>query len=189
MKKTAIIILLMLSTITMSAQFHYGVRLGGVFDRPCSEKADGLPSIDGGSGFSGGLTADYVFSRINFSVAASVLYEHRNIWATTPHDNAKVKFGGNFIAVPIDLKYRLPIHILYDMVSPHILTGPDLAWRLNHAAGRDFHIGWNVGLSVDVINLLQFSGGYRFGINDINPGGYTLRDSGAFFAAAILFSI
>lgn len=173
----------------MSAQFHYGVRLGGVFNHPCGKSVAGAPSLDGGSGFSGGLTADYIFPRVNFSVAASVLYERRNIWATSTPDNSKVKFGGNFIAVPIDLKYRLPIHILYDMVSPHVFTGPDLAWRLNDAAGRNFHLGWNVGLSVDVINLLQFSGGYRFGINDINPGGYKLRDSGGFFAAAILFSL
>ncbi len=173
--------------MTLSAQMHYGLRIGGVFNSPLSSNAPRSTSVDGGSGFAGGLTANYIFPRYNMGIGASVLYERRSMTASS--EGIDTRFGGDFIAIPIDLKYRLPISVFHDLVSPHVFTGPDLAWRLNKAQGRRFHAGWNVGVSIDAISLLEISGGYRFGLGNINPDGYKLRDSGGFIAVAILFSI
>ncbi|MDE6321857.1 MAG: porin family protein [Muribaculaceae bacterium] len=187
MKKVALSLILLFSALTMSAQLHYGLRLGGVFSAPNCSNTPQSTSIEGGSGFAGGLTANYMLPNTGFAIGASALYERRNISATA--EGVKTKLGGDFIAVPIDLKYRLPVSIMSDLVSPYIFTGPNLAWRLNDAQGRRFHAGWNVGVSVDAISLLEISGGYRFGMNNINPQGFKLRDSGGFIAVAILFSI
>lgn len=185
MKKLVLILLMLLPAAFATAQFHYGLRLGGEFTRPT---ASGGASVYGGNGFAGGLTANYVLPKAPLAFTASVLYERRNITATDAN-NSTCSFGHNVIAVPADLGYRLPLHLVRDLVSPYVFTGPDLAWRLGDCYGRDFHFGWNVGVRIDVIDLLQLSGGYRFGINNIAPGPNKLRDSGGFFSVAILFSI
>lgn len=187
MKKVALTLILLLSTLSLSAQLHYGLRIGGVFSAPHSSNAPQSTSIDGGSGFAGGITANYLLPRCSMAFGASVLYERRNLAGIS--EGVKTQYGGDFIAIPIDVKYRIPASIFHDLVSPYIFTGPDLAWRVNDACGRKFHAGWNVGVSIDAISLLEISGGYRFGLGNINPDGYKLRNSGGFIAVAILFSI
>lgn len=188
MKKAALAIIMLLAFVNATAQFRYGLRLGGAFCLPTGDM-----TIDGGNGFAGGLSADYTFGTSNVGVALSVEYQRRNICVNTsdnqPFDISGSNFGGDFVSTAIDFRYHVPTPWLYGIISPYAVTGPDLAWRINSAHGRRFHVGWNLGAGIDIINFVRLAGGYRFGINNINHDGPTLHDSGAFVSVSLLFSI
>lgn len=180
-----ITILFIFMAAAVSAQFRYGLRVGGVFETP-----NGFWS--GGSGFAGGLTCEWESPRSGLALGASVNYERRTIdydgyvtidrgWSTP--DDA----GGDFIAVPLEVRYKFMLPALKELAGPYVLTGPDIAVRLNRASGHPVHVGWNIGVGFDVISHFQVSGGYRFGINNVDEDG--MRDSGAWVSVAFLFDI
>ncbi len=188
MRKAVPAIIMLLAFVNATAQFRYGLRLGGAFCLPTGDM-----TIDGGNGFVGGLSVDYTFGASNVGVAMSVEYQRRNICVNTS-DNptfgiADSNFGGDFVSTVIDFRYHVPTPWLYGIISPYVVTGPDLAWRINSAHSRRFHVGWNLGAGIDIINFVRLAGGYRFGINNINHDGPTLHDSGAFVSVSLLFSI
>lgn len=190
MKKLALILVAVICTaIAAQAQFRYGVRLGGTFPHPT-----GSEHLKGNSGFTGGLACEFQLPVLPFAFGASVNYERRNeSYHYTMVDTGVDKhstLGRNYISVPIDIKYKFSIPIISGLVSPYVLTGPDFAWRLGGGVGPRTHIGWNVGAGLDIINFIQVSGGYRFGMTNINPSdGPKWHDSGAFVAVALLFDI
>lgn len=180
---------------TIQAQLRYGIKLGAEFSHP-SAKNSFDATIDGGSGFTGGLQLEYQVPICGLAFGVSALYEHRvmNVetqlyYRISPDYPANApntvidKSGGEFFAVPFDVKYKINLGILHNLVTPYVLTGPDFAFRLNKAVGSSMHLGWNVGGGIDVVNFIQISGGYRFGLNKI----YGMRDNGAFVNVGILF--
>lgn len=187
MKKIALIIVAVLCTaIAAQAQLRYGVRLGAAFNRPTGAK-----ELKGGNGFAGGVAFEFQMPVLPFAIGASALYERRNEWVTGLDANrpdARNTIGKNYISVPIDLKYKIGIPAIANLAGPYIFTGPDFAWRLGSGIGPRTHVGWNVGAGFDIINFVQISGGYRFGITNAGKDyGAKWRDSGAFVAVTILF--
>ena len=52
-----------------------------------------------------------------------------------------------------------------------VYTGPVFSFRLDHndanpLRSKRFQPGWEVGLGFDIINFIQLSGGYRFGLGN-----------------------
>lgn len=180
----------------IQAQLRYGIKLGAEFSHP-SAKNSFDATIDGGSGFTGGLQLEYQVPICGLAFGVSALYEHRvmnvetkqfidGILYTSSHNDLITvvdKCGGSFLVIPVDIKYKMNVGILHNLVTPYVLTGPDFAFRLNKAVGSSTHLGWNVGGGIDIVNFIQISGGYRFGMNKI----YGMRDNGAFVNIGILF--
>lgn len=183
MKKICLVIVMAICSLTASSQLRYGLKLGGEFTRPSAK--DFISR--GGSGFVGGLQLEYSHPTSGFALGADLLYERRNLNTMEESSEDALKFGGDFIALPITLKYKIPIKAIFELASPFVATGPDFALRVSEASGSKFHTGWNFGIGIDVINFLQLSAGYRLGINDICPGAGALRDSGWSFSIGFLF--
>lgn len=184
---------IMLSVMPISAQWRYGVRLGGEFTRPYRDsQLLGCGAVYGGSGFSGGLTLEWQMPTCGFATGVSLLYQRRTINEEPPFYGSKDKLelrklGGDFLALPIDLKYKFFLSATKNLVAPYLFSGPDLALRLGKSQNTNaFHFGWNFGAGLDIINFLQLSGGYRLGISEISKAG-ECRDSGGFVSVAILF--
>lgn len=175
-KKIVLLFLLVTAALGADAQLRYGIRLGGEFSRPT-----GYAHATGGNGFAGGLEVEYLIptTGLGFDMAAEYSRRHFGM----PGMQSR---GYDFISVPIDIRYHLPLGFTRDLVTVFPFTGADFAWQLNKGAERRFHPGWRVGLGVSVINFVNISGGYRLGLRDIAP---SLRDSGAFLAVSILFNI
>lgn len=62
------------------------------------------------------------------------------------------------------------IHI-GESVPPMVYTGPSLLFRLGKAnpeqmSTKSFQPGWDVGIGLDIINFIQLSAGYRFGLGN-----------------------
>ncbi|MCM1452537.1 MAG: PorT family protein [Clostridium sp.] len=190
MKKIALIILAAFcAAICSQAQLRYGARVGGVFNHPTGSK-----ELKGGNGFAGGLALEFQLPVLPFAIGATAMYERRNEWQEVAASEGvaagRNTIGKNYISVPIDIKYKIGIPAIASLAGPYIFTGPDFAWRLGSGMGPRTHVGWNVGAGFDIINVLQISGGYRFGITNINPtDGPKWHDSGAFVAVTVLFDI
>ena len=196
MSNTHRLIIMLLAVIaasmTAQAQWRYGIRLGGAFSRPTGSNE--FCELKGGNGFSGGLAIEWQMPAGGLAVGASALYERRNTSAGMLTDGAQSPtrtystIGRNYIAVPIDIKYKFGIPAIGGLAGPYVFTGPDLAWRLDSGIGPRTHMGWNVGAGFDIINFVQVSAGYRFGITNIGKDvAEKWRDSGAFVAVTILF--
>ena len=99
---------------------------------------------------------------------ASLMYARMNSEITSNDGKSGSK---NFFEIPINLKYKIGIPVIGNIITPFIYTGPSFAFRLgkddNPIKQKNFQWAWNVGLGVELIRHLQVSAGYGFGINSV----------------------
>lgn len=190
MKKSILLALLSIggAILPLSAQFRYGLRGGIEFTEPLTgDHGDGFASYSGGTGYSAGLTCEYQLPATDFAFGASILFEHRPAYeqSSYPPGSARETYTADVIGIPIEAKYKIPLKCVKELVSPMIITGPDLAFALNGRSER-VHFGWNFGVGIDVVNFMQITGGYRLGINKSIDAA---TDSGGWVSLAFLFDV
>lgn len=162
------IIMGLVFTIPASAQLRYGVRLGGSIADGRIKNAEGY-DMKNGSGFSGGFVLEYQLPACGFAPDIALIYTRYNsrVKASGGHT---FDSGRNFIEVPVHLKYKFWLGSTHDLFAPMIYTGPSLAFRTgggDHLCeSEEFQPGWDVGVGFDIINFIQVTGGYRFGLGN-----------------------
>ena len=159
----------LISTLTASSQLRYGFRLGGCIAKPSLSDAPGM-SMKNGSGFSGGLLLEYQMENCGFAPDIAVLYT-RYSSRLIDEVAGPAKLGRNFIEVPLHLKYKFFLSSTNNLVAPMVYTGPSLLIRLGKGnpeqmSTKAVQPGWDVGLGLDIINFIQLSAGYRFGLGN-----------------------
>ncbi len=180
-----------------AAQFRYGIRLGGEISTARLSDAPGWDAKRG-SGFSGGLTCEYQFGGSGFALDASLLYTRSPL--TVGNASGSWKAGDDMLHIPLHAKYKHWLRSTYDLAAPFLYTGPSLMVRLDgDTAGtpcptRRVQPGWDIGAGFDLLNFIQVSAGYRFGLRDIAssapPGqDISLRRDGVEVSVTILFDI
>lgn len=169
--KSLVIILLvmMLTSIPVTAQLRYGFRLGGSIAKAIMSDAPGL-SIKNGSGFSGGVLLEYQMENCGFAPDIAVLYT-RYSSRLIDEVSGPVKLGRDFIEIPLHLKYKFYLSSTNNIVAPMIYAGPSLFVRLGKGnpeqmTTKFIQPGWDVGIGLDIINFIQLSAGYRFGLGN-----------------------
>ena len=199
MKALARILLLMLLMLAISetanAQLRYGFRFGGDISAAKLKNVDGF-ELKNGSGFAGGLVLEYQFTKCGFAPDIAVEYGRHNV-RLQPTEGDPHGFGRNFIDVPLRFKYKFWIKATKYLFGPMVYTGPVFSFRLDHGdayplSTKTFQPGWEAGIGVDVINFLQLSAGYRFGLgNSVKEfAGFpdaSLRTDGWRVGATLLF--
>lgn len=153
-----------------SAQFKFGIKAGvNVNKMSLNEK---VFSADNGSGFTGGLMAEFTVPVIGIAVDASVMYTRMNssVTETGLTDDTKEQIGKNFIEIPINLKYKLTLPVVSSFLKPYIFTGPSFAFKLDKNTLDSFktkrcQTAWNVGLGLELVNHVQVGASYGFGFN------------------------
>ncbi|MDE6298805.1 MAG: PorT family protein [Muribaculaceae bacterium] len=172
MKKTVAILLFVIALATAcgaEAQLRYGFRFGGMFASSRLKDAPGM-SLKNRSGFSGGLLLEWQMERNGFAPDIAVLYTRYNTRIAENGGTPK-SFGRNFIEVPLHLKYKFYISKTNNLVAPMVYTGPSLLFRLGHSdatplSTKAVQPGWDVGIGLDIVNFIQITGGYRFGLGN-----------------------
>lgn len=170
-KKFRLIILLaiILTSLSATAQLRYGFRLGGSFAKASLGDAPGM-SMKNGSGFSGGLLLEYQMENNGFAPDIAVLYTHYSS-RLMDEVSGPAKMGRDFIEVPLHLKYKFYLSSTNNLVAPMVYTGPSLLVRLGKAnpeqmSTKSLQPGWDLGIGLDIINFIQLSAGYRFGLGN-----------------------
>ena len=197
MKKKHILLLLMavlLLSLPASSQLRYGFRLGGSFAKASLGDAPGM-SMKNGSGFSGGLLLEYQMESNGFAPDIAVLYT-RYSSRLIDEVSGPAKLGRNFIEVPLHLKYKFYLSSTNNLVAPMVYTGPSLLVRLGKGnpeqiSTKSVQPGWDLGIGLDIINFIQLSAGYRFGLgNAVSSSavpGACLHTNGWNISANIIF--
>lgn len=152
-----------------SAQLRYGLRLGGNFNETTMKNVPDF-SISNNSGFDGGLMLEYQFPRNGFAPDLAVTYSRQH----TKLDNdskERWELPVNHLSVPIRLKYKFGLTSLGGLISPMIYTGPELSWAFgdnhwNRIEIEKFQPSWHVGIGVDIVNFIQITAGYYFGLGN-----------------------
>lgn len=164
-----LLLIVLLSSLSVSAQLRYGFRLGGAIAKASLSDAPGM-SVKNGSGFSGGLILEYQMENNGFAPDIAVLYT-RYSSKLIDEVSGPVKLGRNFIEVPLHLKYKFYLSSTNNLVAPMIYAGPSLLIRLGQGnpeeiAAKTVQPGWDLGIGLDIINFIQLSAGYRFGLGN-----------------------
>lgn len=171
-----ILLLPALCAVNSPAQLRYGFRFGG--DIAAAKLNDAAnASLCNRSGFSGGLVLEYQMPQCGFAPDIAVLYTRYNS-RLSEDSKSLVNFGRNFIEVPLHLKYKFWIKSFHDLFGPMVYTGPSVAFRIGNDAkapmsSKKTQPGWDVGIGFDIVNFIQITGGYRFGLGnaiDSYPG-------------------
>lgn len=192
--KIAVLMAVLLSSLSASAQIRYGFRVGGSFSKASISNAPGM-SMKNGSGFSGGLLLEYQMESNGFAPDIAVLYT-RYSSRLLDEVSGPAKIGRDFIEVPLHLKYKFYLSSTNNLVAPMVYTGPSLLVRLGKSnpeqmSTKSLQPGWDVGIGFDIINFIQLSAGYRFGLgNAVSRSavpGVCLHTNGWNVAANIIF--
>ena len=150
-------------------QLRYGFRFGGDFADARIKNVENYSLINR-SGFSGGLVLEYQFKNCGFAPDIALLYARHN--TRLRHNEADPgSFGRNFIDMPLHLKYKFWIKSFHDLFGPMIYAGPVCSFKLDHQNSyplktKVFQPGIDVGIGFDIVNFIQISGGYRFGLGN-----------------------
>ncbi len=189
-----IVVGVLLASLSATAQLRYGFRLGGVFATPSLSDAPGM-SMKKGSGFSGGLLLEYQMENNGFAPDLAVLYT-RYSSRLMDEVSGPAKLGRNFIEVPLHFKYKFYLSSTNNLVAPMVYTGPSLLIRLGKCnpeqmSTKSVQPGWDLGIGLDIINFIQLSAGYRFGlgnaVSDSAVPGVCLHTNGWNVSANIIF--
>ncbi|MDE7465027.1 MAG: porin family protein [Muribaculaceae bacterium] len=163
--------LLAVGGLQANADFRFGVKAGLNVDKlKLSNK--GLSSLesDNHCGWTAGVTTDFTVPVIGIGFDASVMYTRMNSRTEGMEWEGENK-GRNFLEIPVNLKYKLSIPAISNIIAPYIYTGPTLALKLgsddNFLKTKTCQWGWNLGLGVQLINHLQIGAGYTWGMNNI----------------------
>ncbi|MDE7376634.1 MAG: porin family protein [Muribaculaceae bacterium] len=188
-----------------NAQFRFGIKAGvNISSLSVSNLGDNFSS-DNRTGFTGGLMTEFTVPIIGIGMDASLMYVHRtdNIQqGTTVAGISLPSTKGDYLEVPINLKYKLGLPIVGKIITPYIYTGPAFAFRCSSKAinaaweKKAVDVAWNVGIGLQLVNHLQIGAGYGFGMNNTlkfvgNPGdfqaGKTGKNNSWTITAAYLF--
>lgn len=169
LKNIAILICLFLATASASAQFRYGFRLGASIADAKMKDAPGYSLVNKG-GFEGGIAFEYQHPSSGFAADIAILYNRYNVRLKENGGEAG-SFGRNYIEVPLHAKYKFWLPAVHNLAAPLIYTGPSFLMRLDDNHGRavstsDIQPGWDLGIGIDVVNFIQITGGYRFGLGN-----------------------
>lgn len=178
-----------------SAQLRYGFRLGGEFASAKLSDA-GSYFMRNRSGFSGGLALEYQMPQYGFAPDIAVVYTRYNTQLESASTGMSSS-GRDFIGVPLHLKYKFWLKSTKELFAPLVYTGPSVMFRIGHNESqplttKSVQAGWDVGIGFDIVNFIQITGGYRFGLgNAIDSfSGYpdaSIRANGWNVSANILF--
>lgn len=176
-----------------SADFRWGIKAGLNFSNLNLKNVPSSIQDPGNrTGWQAGLLAEFTIPIVNIGADASLMYMRQNVDHNQAYENK------DFIDLPINLKWKIGLPIVGKIISPIIYTGPDFLFALNKHVLDDFkskscEIGWNLGIGVELLNHLQVTGGYCFGLNSVakyagaNAQDYKVKKNYWQVSAAYLF--
>ncbi len=159
-------------TIPASAQFSIGPKVGlTVNDMKLDES---VFATDNRAGFTAGVTCEFTIPVVNLGFDASVMYVKRtaDVMEMTDGVMQEYEIGGDYIEIPINLKWKIGLPVVGKIISPYIFTGPSFAFLTSKKAikeawkNQSVDINWNIGLGLQLFSKLQVGAYYGIGIND-----------------------
>ncbi len=180
MKKFKVIIVAVMAVISLASSqtanaqfFKWGPRVGVNINKLSFDK-EAFTDSDNRAGFTGGLMMELTVPVIGVGVDVSAMYVHRT--AQWKEENTVIKKGRDYVDIPVNLKWKINIPVVNNIIRPYIATGPSFAILTSKAAMNEFleskkcNVSWNVGAGVELIKHLQIGASYGFGLGKAVTG-------------------
>lgn len=158
-----------------NAEFRFGVKAGANFSSMHLNSGwkDTFKS-DNTAGFTGGVMTEFTVPIIGIGMDLSLMYTHVKNELKTNNGQMLEEgtVGKNFLEIPLNIKYKINLPVVNNIVRPMIFTGPTFAFKLdksvfNNIKTKTCQVGWNIGLGVEFFKHLQIAGGYTIGMNNV----------------------
>jgi len=152
-----------------NAQFRFGIKAGlNINKLHLKNASETLLDSDNRCGFTAGVSTEFQVPIVGLCFDASLMYSRMNSQINSAEKNSSSK---DFFNIPINIKYKIGLPVVSNIITPFIFTGPDFAFKLGGDKSvfkqKTFQCAWNVGIGVELIRHLQIAGSYGFGINSI----------------------
>lgn len=126
------------------------------------------------SGFTGGVTLQFVAPILNIGVDASVMYTHRQnrIYFTEGGETEGITSNSDYIEIPVNFRWNISVPLISKVVTPYLFTGPDFSFLMSNKNvknawnNRTFDLGWNFGLGLRFVDHLEIGASYGLGITN-----------------------
>ena len=126
------------------------------------------------SGFTGGVTLQFVAPILNIGVDASVMYTHRQnrIYFTEDGETEGITSNSDYIEIPVNFRWNISVPLISKVVTPYLFTGPDFSFLMSNKnvknawSTRTFALGWNFGLGLRFVDHLEIGASYGLGITN-----------------------
>lgn len=120
-------------------------------------------------GFNAGVMAEFTVPLIGIGMDASVMYVRRNS-NFVDADGETIKDNRDYIDIPLNLKYKLNIPVINNIIRPYLATGPAFAFltskrNFNEFRNRKCDVAWNFGFGAELLRHLQIGASYGIGLN------------------------
>ena len=89
---------------------------------------------------------------------------------TTSH---KTDVGGDYIDIPVNLKWKVNIPAVNRIIRPYLTTGPSIAFLVSDKKINDlfknnsYDVAWNFGFGVELFQHVQVSASYGLGLTNV----------------------
>lgn len=174
-KKIILSLIVALCGIGVSdAQIRFGVKAGLNMNSLHLNNLESTFDKDNQCGYTLGVMTEVQVPVIGLAFDLSAMYTRMSSdidakEGTTYKDVSKNK---NFLEIPLNLKYKIGLPIVGNVLTPYVLTGPSFAVKLDKNSvdaikTKTCQVAWNVGLGVEIVSHLQISGSYGFGMNNV----------------------
>ncbi len=176
MKRLWIVALVALMGVgAANAQFRFGLKAGVNVNKISISNVKHTLDSDNGCGFTGGLMAEVGLPLTGLCLDGSLMYTHMSASTTFADESSaeaqEVTPSKNFLEIPINLKYKIGIVGLSNIIAPYLFTGPSFAFKIggdeDYFSTKTVQYSWTFGVGVQALNHLQISAGYSLGINNI----------------------
>ena len=126
------------------------------------------------SGFTGGVTLQFVAPILNIGVDAAVMYTHRQnrIYFTEDGETEGITSNSDYIEIPVNFRWNISVPLISKVVTPYLFTGPDFSFLMSNKNvknawnNRTFDLGWNFGLGLRFVDHLEIGASYGLGITN-----------------------
>lgn len=173
----ALMLIVLTATTANASGFRFGIKAGVNIDKLHFDHVADSFEPDNRAGFTGGITTEFQVPLVGLCFDASLMYSRMNsrFPTITAIDNGTETIikseGHDFFSIPVHVKYKIGLPIVGNIIAPYIFTGPDFAFRLGSSDNvfktKTFQCAWDLGLGVELVNHLQVSAGYSWGMNNI----------------------
>lgn len=164
----AALILAIAGSMHANAQFKVGPRLG--LNVNSLHFDESIFDSDNRAGFTGGLMAEFTVPLIGVGADVSVMYVRRDAkWISEQNDVEKI--NRDYISIPVNLKYKVNIPAVNQIVRPFLTTGPEFSFLTSRRAineawrNKKSDMSWNFGIGLELASHLQVAASYGLGLN------------------------
>lgn len=169
MKKIRIILIAVVAVLftapEAASQFRFGVQVGTNVNSFHFNSS--TFDSDNRMGFNAGVLCEFTVPVVGIGGDLGVRYVRRN--SRWQEQNQEYKDDRDYIEIPLNLKWKINIPVVKEIVRPFLTTGPSFSFLTSRSLSstfrnRKFDTAWNFGFGLEFVKHIQIGASYGIGM-------------------------